>query len=625
MRVIGTAGHVDHGKSSLVKRLTDIDPDRLAEEKARAMTIDLGFAWLQLLSNEVVGIVDVPGHRDFIENMLAGVGGIDAVVFVIASDEGIMPQTREHLAILDLLGIAQGIITLTKCDLIDDAEWLDLLEQDIRDFVRGTVLEHAPIVRVSAYTGDGIPTLIQHLDQLLNHLPVRPNNQRPYLPIDRVFTMDGFGTVVTGTLANGSLQLGAEVELQPSGRKARIRTLQSYKQSVQIAQAGSRVAVNLSGVDKQEVHRGEVLTFPHLIQPTTLVDVFFRHLSDAEHPLKHNTTVKFFVGTSEVIAKVRLLTTDKLLPNESTWVQLVLEQPIACVPQQRFILRRLSPAQTIGGGVIVNTHPEKRWKRHDEKVLEDLQVRLEGTPAQRLTQLAHTPEPLKLAQLQQLSGYKQAELIQVVQVAIQEQLMLEIAEGVVWSRSAYEHLLERTHIILQAFYQAEPLRLAIPREELRSRLGIKNNLLQWLLETHTENFVSRMNGVALSSHHIAYTPKQQQSIDALILQFQQNPYNTPSYTEASQLMEEVVLKSLIEQEILIQVQPEILFLKADYEQMVRVCLQWIEQHEKVDAKALRDHFNSSRKYVIGLLEHLDSLHITKRDGDYRVKGSREFR
>ncbi|RMG72529.1 MAG: selenocysteine-specific translation elongation factor, partial [Chloroflexi bacterium] len=267
MRVIGTAGHVDHGKSTLVQRLTGIDPDRLQEEKQRQMTIDLGFAWLTL-GHIQVGVVDVPGHRDFIENMLAGVGGIDAVMLVIAADEGVMPQTREHLAILDLLGIENGVVVLTKIDMVDDAEWLDLVELDIQDLLANTRLHQAPIVRVSAYTGQGIPQLVETLTMLLNTIPPRPNYNQPRLPIDRVFTISGFGTVVTGTLMGGTLRLGDDVELQPSGIRGRIRGLQNYKQSVEICYPGSRVAVNLTGVDKNDIQRGDVLSHPGQIKPS---------------------------------------------------------------------------------------------------------------------------------------------------------------------------------------------------------------------------------------------------------------------------------------------------------------------------------------------------------------------
>ncbi|HDN79064.1 MAG TPA: selenocysteine-specific translation elongation factor, partial [Chloroflexi bacterium] len=300
MYVIGTAGHVDHGKSALVKALTGIDPDRLKEEKEREMTIDLGFAWFALPNGEKVGIVDVPGHKDFIDNMLAGVGGIDAALLVVAADEGVMPQTREHLAILDLLEVKAGLVALTKIDLVDDQEWLEMVEEEVKDCLKGTVLDGAPVVRVSAKTGEGLEKLAQELQKVLQHTSPRADLRRPRLSIDRVFTISGFGTVVTGTLIDGRLQVGQEVEILPQGLKARIRGLQSYKEKINEAKPGSRVAVNLSGVEKNQLSRGDVLTIPGWLLPTTLVDVHLRYLADAPYPLAHNTQVKFFSGAAEV-------------------------------------------------------------------------------------------------------------------------------------------------------------------------------------------------------------------------------------------------------------------------------------------------------------------------------------
>ncbi|MEJ2733589.1 MAG: selenocysteine-specific translation elongation factor [Anaerolineae bacterium] len=329
MRVIGTAGHVDHGKSTLVHALTGIDPDRLKEEKEREMTIDLGFAWLTLPSGERVGIVDVPGHKDFIKNMLAGVGGIDAALFVVAADEGVMPQTREHLAILDLLQVRGGIVALTKTDMAEDEDWLELVEADLLEVLEGTVLDGAPVVRCSARTGEGLEELLAELDRYLATSAPRRDRNRPRLPVDRVFTIPGFGTVVTGTLSEGTLASGQEVELQPSGLKARIRGLQTHKQKIEQAVPGSRVAINLTGVSKELVQRGDVVTTPGWLVPTTLVDCQLRYLPDAPVPLKHNATVDFFSGAAETQAQVRLLGTRVLAPGDDGWVQLRLKEPVA--------------------------------------------------------------------------------------------------------------------------------------------------------------------------------------------------------------------------------------------------------------------------------------------------------
>ncbi len=386
IHVIGTAGHVDHGKSTLIASLTGIHPDRLKEEQEREMTIDLGFAWLNLPSGEEIGIVDVPGHRNFIENMLAGVGGIDAALLVIAADEGIMPQTREHLAILDLLQIQGGIIVMTKIDLVHDPEWLDLIEVDIRNFIRGTVLQNAPIQRVSSITHAGFPQLLHAIDNLLLTTTNRPNLGRPRLPVDRVFTMTGFGTVVTGTLIDGILTSGNEVEILPSGLRGRIRGLQTHKKNEETAVPGSRTAVNISGMNLEQIKRGEMVTYPGQYQTTQRLDLSFRLLPDVSTPFHHHTEVKFYLGTSETIADARLLGTDMLNPGESGWLQLELHTPVVAVRGDRYILRRPSPGEILGGGSVVNAHPKGRHKQFDLAVLEGLRSTAQGSPSEVLLQ-----------------------------------------------------------------------------------------------------------------------------------------------------------------------------------------------------------------------------------------------
>ena len=314
MRVIGTAGHVDHGKSTLIEALTGIHPDRLREEREREMTIVLGFAWVTLPNGEEIGVVDVPGHRDFIENMLSGVGAIDAALFVVAADEGVMPQTREHLAILDLLQIQGGVVALTKTDLVEDPEWLDLVETDLMETLAGTVLDSAPIVRVSAKNGQGVPELLEILGDTLTDKPSRPDLGRPRLAVDRVFTMSGFGTIVTGTLTDGHLEVGKEVNILPQEISGRIRGLQTHKRKEQSAVPGSRTAVNISGVNVNQIQRGDVIVYPGQYHSSRRLDVHFQMLADVSQPLRHNTEVKLFVGASEVIARLRLLGTDLLEP-----------------------------------------------------------------------------------------------------------------------------------------------------------------------------------------------------------------------------------------------------------------------------------------------------------------------
>ncbi|MEM9950660.1 MAG: selenocysteine-specific translation elongation factor [Chloroflexota bacterium] len=619
MRVIGTAGHVDHGKSTLVQALTGIDPDRWREEKVRGLTIDLGFAWFELPDGETVGVVDVPGHRDFIENMLAGVGGLDAVLFVIAADEGIMPQTREHLAIIDLLGIPNGIIVITKVDLIDDEEWLDLIELDIHSIVENTVLADADILRVSAKTGDGIETLISTLSALFQHLPPHTDYNQPRLPIDRVFTVDGFGTVVTGTLSGGTLRVGDIIEIQPTALQGRVRGLQSYQHDVKVARPSSRVAVNIAGISTDDIKRGDVLAFPEQLNTTQLIDVSFRYLADVDHPLKHNTEVKFFSGASETMATVRLLGQEILPAGETGWLQLRLRDALPLTQRERFILRLPSPAQTIGGGVIVNAHPAQRWKRFDDTVLEQLETMLEGTPSERVAQVADADAPLKYVHLQRATTYADDILDDAIREAINNNRLVVLPDETFWAAARYQAMQQQIMSIVGNYHKQYPLRLGISREELRKRLNIKHALLNILLD-NISNIIIRDSLVCLATHHITFNETQQAKIEKLASAMNANPTTPPSYKEAIAIVGEDILHALIDLEDLIQVSDDVIFNAEIYQKMVESIIHLIENQTSVDAKQVRDHLETSRKYAIALLEHLDQIGITRRIDDVRVLG-----
>ncbi|MEQ8677835.1 MAG: selenocysteine-specific translation elongation factor [Aggregatilineales bacterium] len=618
MRVIGTAGHVDHGKSTLIKRLTGIDPDRLAEEKAREMTIDLGFAWLDMPDGDTLGIVDVPGHRDFIENMLAGIGGIDAVLLIIAADEGVMPQTREHLAIIDLLGIQRGIIVLTKTDLIDDPDWLGLVELDIREVVQNTALKDAPICPVSAYSGAGIPELIETLSEILAETPPRRDIGQPRLPVDRVFSMSGFGTIVTGTLLDGLLRVGEEIELLPSGLRGRIRGLQSYKQKVEFAYPGSRVAVNISGVDKQDILRGNLIVRPNQNATNSLIDVYLNYLPDANRPLKHNSEVKFFSGTAETTARVRLLADETIAPGDSGWVQLRLSSPVSVRREDRFILRYPSPPQTVGGGVVVNPTPAKRWKRFQSQVIDRLKTQKQGTQADRLAQLAEGTSPIKPAELQKRSDLNAQDFDIALQEAMANGLLVPLHDTLMAAHN-YHQLLHLIRDLVDQHHQHYPLRLGISREEIRSRLDIKNATLALLLGSQDE-IVAQDGVLRMSTHQIVFSAEQVKTINELLSLMDEAPFTPPSYSDAEGIVGSDVLIALIQIGEIIQVQPEVIFTRATFDVMVNGILALIDEHGGVSAKLVRDHFDTSRKYAIGILEYLDSIGFTKRVGDDRVRG-----
>ena len=376
MYVIGTAGHVDHGKSTLVKALTDIDPDRLPEEKEREMTVDLGFAWMTLPSGREVSIVDVPGHERLIKNMLAGVGAIDLAMLIVAADESVMQQTREHLAILDILQIRRGLIVVTKTDLVDE-ELVELVKAEVEDVVAGTSFEGCTMIGVSAYTGAGLDELKATIDEILDDTGARRDLGRPRLPVDRCFSISGFGTVVTGTLIDGVFAIGQEVELAPSGMRGRIRGLQSHKERVDSSDPGVRLAVNLSGVARTDIERGEVVTLPGWLPSTRRLDARIRMVAGAPHPLRHNSGVTFHLFTSETTARVRLLDADRLAPSEEGWIQILLDDPIPMVKGDYFVLR--SAEDTLGGGQVVDPNPRRRHRRFVPDTIEQLMMLDQGT------------------------------------------------------------------------------------------------------------------------------------------------------------------------------------------------------------------------------------------------------
>ncbi|MGQ0602634.1 MAG: selenocysteine-specific translation elongation factor [Anaerolineales bacterium] len=630
MRVIGTAGHVDHGKSTLVQALTGTHPDRLKEEREREMTIDLGFAWFTLPEGESLGVVDVPGHRDFIENMLAGVGGIDAVLFVVAADEGVMPQTREHLAILDLLAVPAGVIVLTKRDLVDD-EWLALISSDVRAAVSGTVLERAPLVAVSARnaarTGAGLDDLKRQLQTVLAAHPPRPDLGRPRLPIDRVFSLTGFGTVVTGTLSEGAFALGEAVEILPPGLPARVRGLQTHKTKLERAVPGSRVALNLTGVEVNQLRRGMVVAHPDTLRATSLLDAHFRHLPDVELPLKHNAEMKLFVGAAEVTVTVRLLGRTELPPGESAWLQLVCAEPIVATKGQRFILRRPSPGATIGGGAIVDPQPKRRYRQNENAVIARLETAARGTPGEILLQamdaLGFTSANSAIAKAG-LDAATAAEAVSELRTA-GELIELE-DEALVLSRAAWSRLESELRTALTAYHTQSPLRAGMPREELKSRLEQQRraklparvfNALIAHAGAHGP-IVAQGTTVRLAEHRVIFSPAQQIKVDALLADFRRDPHNTPLPKDCAARVGEDVLLALIEQGVLVQVSPEVLFLAETYAAMVDKIKTHLRVQGKLTVAVVRDQFQTSRKYALALLEHLDAIGVTKRVGDERV-------
>ena len=634
MRVIGTAGHVDHGKSTLVKALTGIDPDRLKEEQEREMTIDLGFAWLTLPSGEQVGVVDVPGHLDFIKNMLSGVGGIDAALLVIAADEGVMPQTREHLAILDLLKAPAGVIALTKIDLAESAEWIELVQAEVMEAVEGSVLEHAPLVPVSSVTGEGLNQLRGTLDNVLARTPPRTDRGRPRLPVDRIFSVAGFGTVVTGTLTDGSLRLGQDVEIMPARLKARIRGLQTYKQKIETAMPGSRVAVNLVGIGTEDLRRGDVVTIPGWLEPTQLVDVRLDHLAGAPREMRHNQAVEFFSGAAEVTAHVRLLGMRSLAPGQSGWVQLRLDHPLPLVKGDRFIIRQPSPSLTIGGGMVVDPLPRRRHRRFSPEIIQRLEVLAHGTPADLLLERLDRRGPLPARVLLADAGLPAQTAAQTLTQLIEEGVVFALRPAdavgsgkpiadsaqVIASAVGWSGLLGRLTAEISNFHQANPLRVGMPREMLKSRLKMETRLFSEAIGRAADDAALVESGtvIRLPEHAVRFSPEQQKAIDGLLRQFRQAPYTTPSYKDVATALGEGVTQALIESGRLVRLNADVLLLPETYSELLEWVKRTIGDKGPVNVATVRDAFGTSRKYALAVLEYLDDVHITRRVGDDRV-------
>jgi selenocysteine-specific elongation factor len=619
MRVIGTAGHVDHGKSTLVQALTGTHPDRLKEEREREMTIDLGFAWLTLPSSEAVGIVDVPGHIDFIENMLAGVGSNDAALFVIAADEGVMPQTREHLAILDLLKIEAGVVALTKIDLVD-ADWLELIQLDVQEALRGSVLASAPIVPVSARSGRGIPELLAEIDRVIQQRPPRPDRGRPRHAIDRVFSVAGFGTVVTGTLIDGSLRVGDEVVILPQNLPARVRSLQTHKTKIDAAVPGSRVAINLSGIELNDVQRGNVITTPGWLSSTILLDAQFEYLANAPRPLTHNAEVKLFHGAAEVTAHVRLLSDEQLAPGRTGWAQFALREPLALVKGDRFIVRLPSPSITLGGGVVIDPQPGRRHRRFKPEVIARLETLARGTPGELLLKALEAGGPINSVDLFKRASLSGAEAQAALRELLETEQARQLKTDLYISASGWAALRNKLSGELAAYHKANPLKIGMPREEMKSRLGLDTKTFNLIVEQALQENVVAATGSALHAPDFAITfrPNQQKAIDVLMGKFKAAPWNTPLPRDAEQTVGADVLAALIDLGWLIKLSDEVLLSAETYRSGVEEIRAYLIEHKTITVAQVRDLFNTSRKYALALMEYLDAQGLTKRAGDERA-------
>jgi len=613
--VLGTAGHVDHGKSLLVKALTGIDPDRLKEEKERGMTIDLGFAWLNLPSGREVSIVDVPGHERFIKNMLAGVGGIDMALLIIAADEGVMPQTREHLAILDLLGMKNGIVVITKKDLVD-SEMLELVKLDIEETLKGTTLEKSQIIPVSAMIGENLPTLIAAIDAMLNKTAPKRDIGKPRLPIDRIFTIAGFGTVVTGTLIDGQLSKGQEIEIIPSNVKTHIRGLQTHKQTSDTATPGSRVAANLANIALDQINRGDVLTTPGWLRPTTALDVKLRLLASAPRSLEHNAQVTLHTGAAEAQIKVRLLDASVIKPGESAFAQLVLETPVAVVKDDLFIIR--SPQETLGGGQILEPQA-RRHRRFQAETIERLSARGEGSAESVILASLDAQKPVELSKLAATINLPEKEIEGSIQSLVERKDITVLGEKndrLIYSAQAWTAVKQSVEQALKKFHKDNPLRQGMAKEELKDKLKAPPKFFDVAVKQLSAEGILKETGPAVHApdHQIKLAPEQQRKIDAYIKALASNPFSPPPETT----IEPELLSIIIGQRKVVKVADNVVFTADAYDKMTQKIIEHIKVHKQITVAEVRDLLQTSRKYALALMEYLDNQKITRRVGDGRV-------
>ena len=627
--ILGTAGHIDHGKTSLIKALTGIDTDRLKEEKQRGITIELGFASMEIPDGPAIGIVDVPGHERFVKNMVAGATGIDLVLMVIAADEGVMPQTEEHMEICTLLDIRHGLIALTKTDLVDE-EWLELVQDDIRTFTRGTFLEDAPLLPVSAVTGEGLPELRNAIGALCATLPERPLSSLLRIPIDRVFTMKGFGTVITGTLISGKVALGETVTIYPSGFTSKVRGLQVHNENVPEARAGMRTAVNLQGLEKSAIQRGEVIARPGTLRPSFMVDVELHLLKSNAKPMKDHARVRFHTGTSEVIGNVILLDREELAPGDTAVAQIRLEKPITGVYGDRFVLRSYSPVRTVGGGSILNPIPKKH-KRFKESVVLKLN-RLAKDPPEKIV-LHHVQESglsgIGIPDLILVSNITEKRLDPVLhQFLSKKRIFLVDRENRMYIHADnFEAFKGEIAAHLKRYHREFPLRPGMPKEELRSKFPntAHPKVFPMALKAMRDEGQIRQEEqtVRMASHTVALG-KDQQALQRRILKAYDRCGLMPPYfrelckdLEADPQKAKEILSVLVDEGRLVKVKEDLYFSAGAVEDLLKRLKAFFKTHQEITTPQFKEMTGASRKFVIPLLEYFDAKNITLRVGDAR--------
>jgi len=628
--IIGTAGHVDHGKTALIKAITGIDTDRLKEEKERGISIELGFASLTLPNGRTFGIVDVPGHERFIRNMVSGASGIDMVIMAIAADEGVMPQTREHLHICSLLGIKKGLVALTKVDMVTE-EWRDLVKDDVHEFLKGTFLEASPVISVSSITGAGLDELLDAFGRVASEIEGESDAGIFRLPVDRAFTMKGFGTVVTGTLISGDIKLGEEVEILPTGVTAKVRGIQIHNQSATIAEAGQRTAINLQGVEKDTIVRGDVLARPRTLKPSIRLDVCVEYLSNNNRRLKNRNLVRFHVGTNEAIGRIILLDREDVEPGAKASAQVVLESPIVAMARDRFVIRSYSPVTTIGGGMIVDPLPKKH-KRNSEKVNHEIDLLHDGTDTERAAIIIERSgiEGIGISELEMRTGVHQNILKDILGTLSSKKqvVVLDVDESRIISFSIYQNLQGRILLEMRAYHERYPLKEGVSKEELRSTAGQFArprlfNMAVRELEKRGEIVVEREN-IRLSGHRVDLKGELEDIRSKIAEIYMDAGLTPPSIKElmekfaGQRSLAESVINVMLKEGSLIKINEDLYFHKEVLTRLREDYKSLLVRDGKATPASMKELTSLSRKFIIPLMEYFDITKLTIRAGDHRI-------
>ena len=629
--IIGTAGHIDHGKTTLIRAITGRNTDRLKEEQERGISIELGFTYFDLPSGQRAGIIDVPGHEKFIKNMLAGVMGIDIVILVVAADEGIMPQTSEHISILDLLGIKKGFIVLTKSDLVED-EWIDMVEEEVRDEVKGTFLENSPIIRASSTTKSGIDTIVNLIDELAENLEDKNVYDMPRLPVDRVFTISGFGTVATGTLLSGKLNVGDEVQIFPGEKTARIRTLQVHDEDAQIAYGGQRVAINLAGLKKDDIDRGSTIAPVNSMRDTMMLDVKIKLIKNMAKSIDNRTRLRLYIGTKEVLCRIVLLDKEYLESGEEAYAQLRLEEEVVAKRGDRFIIRFYSPMFTIGGGEILEPNPKKK-KRFDDNAIKELEIKEMGSSTDIIENIIEEKSK-EFPTIKELAVFTS-----MLEDSVREEVNKLIEDGkvILFTLTKDLYIIHmnyfnkvRDKIIdeLKNYHLKYPLRAGMPKEEIRSRVlnkakpKLADKIIELLIEN--EHLEQKLENVMLKGFEIKLNETQLKIKKDILDCFNKNSYQPPRRDELGDIIgmnkDEVdeVFISLINSSYLVKLNEEVYLSKDAYELALVKLREYLISNNSISIGEYRDLLNTNRKVGLALLEYFDLLKITKRDKDIRV-------